>query len=161
VLTGTAGLVRAAQFTVDRDVPPDLPPVLGDRLAVSQCLENLVTNALKYGKDGRWLRLRAALAPPADGGPDAVEISVEDRGIGIDPDDLAHVFEPFYRSRSVQVAQIHGTGLGLALTKQIADALGGSIRVTSVPGQGSTFTLRLPVASHAATLSGAAAPVLD
>ena len=112
-------------------------------MAVSQCLENLVTNALKYGKEARWMRVRAALAPAADGGADAVQISVSDRGIGIDPGELARIFEPFYRSASVQVAQIHGTGLGLAVAKQIAEALGGSLTVHSVPGEGSTFTLQL------------------
>ena len=143
VLTGTEGLIRAAQFTVERDVQPDLPPVIGDRIAVSQCLENLVTNALKYGQEKRWIRLRAALAPAGNGQADAVDISVSDGGMGIEADDLPHIFDPFYRSRSAQKAQIHGTGLGLAVAKQIADALGGSLTVTSVSGQGSTFTLRL------------------
>lgn len=143
VLTVTGGLIRAAQFTVERDVAPDLPAVVGDRVAVSQCLENLVTNALKYGKDARWIRLSAGLAPVAEGGPRAVRISVSDRGMGIAPDDQAHIFEPFYRSPSVQVAQIHGTGLGLAVAKQIAEAMGGSLTVQSVPGVGSTFTLQL------------------
>jgi signal transduction histidine kinase len=152
VLAGTAGLIRAAQFTVERDVAPDLPAVVGDRLAVSQCLENLVTNALKYGKDARWIRLRAERARSADGGPDGVAISVSDRGIGIDSQDLGRIFEPFYRSRSVQIAQIHGTGLGLAVARQIAEALGGTLTVRSVPGEGSTFTLHLrqydPLAPH-------------
>jgi signal transduction histidine kinase len=143
VLTVTGGLIRAAQFTVEREVAPGLPPVVGDRMAVSQCLENLVTNALKYGKDARWIRLSASLVPAAEGGADAVDISVADRGIGIDPAEQAHIFEPFYRSRSVQVAQIHGTGLGLAVARQIAEALGGSLAVHSRPGTGSTFTLRL------------------
>jgi signal transduction histidine kinase len=143
VLTGTGGLIRAAQFTVEREVEPDLPAVIADRIAVSQCLENLVTNALKYGQEKRWIRLRAALAPGANGEPDAVEISVSDGGMGIEADDLPHIFDPFYRSRAAQKAQIHGTGLGLAVAKQIADSLGGTLTVTSVSGQGSTFTLRL------------------
>ena len=112
-------------------------------MAVSQCLENLVTNALKYGKAARWIRLEATRAPRADGGPDDVNISVSDRGIGIEPADLTRIFEPFYRSRAAQVAQIHGTGLGLAVAKEIAEALGGALTVRSVRGEGSTFTLRL------------------
>ena len=143
VLTGTGGLIRAAQFTVDCEVEPNLPAVIADRLAVSQCLENLVTNALKYGQEKRWIRLRAALARGSAGEPGAVEFSVTDGGMGIDADDLPHIFDPFYRSRSAQMAQIHGTGLGLAVAKQIAEALGGTLSVTSVSGQGSTFTLRL------------------
>ena len=143
VLDGTGALIRAAQFTVERDVAPGLPPIVGDRVAVSQCLENLVTNALKYGKEARWLRVRARLGPADGAGAGDVQISVSDRGIGIDAADLPRIFEPFYRSRSAHVAQIHGTGLGLAVARQIAEALGGSLAVTSTPGEGSTFTLTL------------------
>ena len=151
VLTGTGGLIRAAQFTVDCEVEPNLPAVIADRIAVSQCLENLVTNALKYGQEKRWIRLRAALAPGSNGEPGAVEFSVSDGGMGIDPDDLPHIFNPFYRSRSAQVAQIHGTGLGLAVARQIAEGLGGTLSVTSVPEEGSTFTLRLRAVDPAAS----------
>ena len=151
VLTGTGGLIRAAQFTVDCEVEPNLPAVIADRIAVSQCLENLVTNALKYGQEKRWIRLRAALAPGNNGEPGAVEFRVSDGGMGIDPDDLPHIFNPFYRSRSAQVAQIHGTGLGLAVARQIAEGLGGTLSVTSVPGEGSTFTLRLRAVDPAAS----------
>jgi signal transduction histidine kinase len=143
VLTGTGGLIRAAKFEVEKKVEDGLPRVAGDRMAVSQCLENLVTNALKYGRSAKWLRLSAALEPGATEDADQVCISVSDRGIGIDAHDLPHIFEPFYRSRAVQVAQIHGTGLGLAVAKQIAEALGGSLTVVSRPGEGSTFTLHL------------------
>jgi signal transduction histidine kinase len=139
VLASTGGLIRAAQFTVECDVDPSLPPVVGDRLAVSQCLENLVTNALKYGNEARWLKLRTRLAPDNS----AVEISVSDRGIGIASGDLTRIFEPFYRSRSVRVAQISGTGLGLAVARQIAQAMGGTLTVESEFERGSTFTLRL------------------
>jgi signal transduction histidine kinase len=144
VLASTEGLIRAAQFTIDRDVPADLPAVSGDLMAVSQCLENLITNALKYGKDQRWIGIGARVT---DAGKDAgyVQISVSDRGIGIAPDDLPRIFEPFYRSPSVRVAQIHGTGLGLALAKQVAESMGGALTVTSTPGKGSTFTLSLRV----------------
>ena len=144
VLASTEGLIRAAHVTVERDIPPDLPPVTGDLMAVSQCVENLVTNALKYGKEQRWIGIRAAVAE-SDAGRHEVRISVSDRGMGIDPADLPHIFEPFYRSASVRVAQIHGTGLGLALAAQIAHAMGGTLSVSSTPGQGSTFTLTLQV----------------
>ncbi len=123
VLTGTGGLIRAAQFTVEREVQPNLPPVIGDRIAVSQCLENLVTNALKYGQE-------AALDPAACGagarrqrrGRGSARSACPTGGMGIDADDLPHIFDPFYRSRAAQIAQIHGTGLGLAVAKQIAES---------------------------------------
>ena len=102
-----------------------------------------MTNALKYGQEKRWIRLSAAQAPGENGEADAVEISVSDGGMGIEADDLPTSSSRSTRSRSAQKAQIHGTGLGLAVAKQIADALGGSLTVSSVSGQGSTFTLRL------------------
>jgi signal transduction histidine kinase len=144
VLASTEGLIRAAHFTVERDIPAVLPSVAGDLMAVSQCVENLVTNALKYGKEQRWIGIRAFVAE-SDAGRPEVRISVSDRGMGIDPIDLPHIFEPFYRSASVRVAQIHGTGLGLALAAQIAHAMGGTLTVSSAPGQGSSFTLALQV----------------
>jgi len=140
-LASTEGLIRAAQFTIERDVPPDLPPIVGERMAVAQCVENLITNAVKYSRDERWIGIRARVD---DGkGEPQVQISVSDRGIGIAPEDLPHIFEPFYRSPSVRRSQIHGTGLGLALAQQVAEAMGGSLEAASVPGQGSIFTLSL------------------
>jgi signal transduction histidine kinase len=110
---------------------------------LSQCLQNLITNALKYGKAQRWIGVRAAWAPGADRGE--VQISVSDHGMGIESAELARVFEPFYRSHAAKEAQIHGTGLGLAVARRVAEAMNGRLSVTSQPGRGSTFTLHLPV----------------
>ena len=142
VLASTEGLIRAGQFTVERDVPPNLPPIIGERIAVSQCIENLITNAIKYSRDERRIGIRARVV---DAGTEQryVQISVSDSGIGIAADDLPHIFEPFYRSAAVRRAQIHGTGLGLALAKQVAESMGGALTVVSQPGRGSTFTLSL------------------
>jgi signal transduction histidine kinase len=158
-LLSTAGLIRTSQFTVERDISPDVPPVMGDLAALSQCLQNLITNALKYGSEQRWIRVRARLAEHGVRGKE-IQISVTDRGIGIGSTDLSHIFEPFYRSPSVTAAQIRGTGLGLPLAKSIAEAMKGHLTVTSVPGRGSTFTLHLPCADHPvpeAVRAGAAA----
>ena len=75
-----------------------------------------------------------------------LNVSVSDRGIGIAAADLRHIFKPFYRSPSVAVTPIRGTGLGLAVAKGVAEAMNGHLSVTSVPGHGSTFTLHLPCA---------------
>jgi len=75
-----------------------------------------------------------------------VQLSVRDRGRGIDPEDLPHVFEAFYRGRYAVDRQIHGNGLGLSLVKRIAEAHGGRVTVQSAPGEGATFTLHLPAA---------------
>jgi signal transduction histidine kinase len=148
-LLSTEGLIRAAQFTVERDVARDLPPVTGDLLALSQVLQNLVTNALKYGQEQRWLRVRATKVDHGLTGKE-IQISVSDRGMGISDTDLPRIFEPFYRSASVAAAQIHGTGLGLTLARRMAEAMKGQLTVTSDLGTGSTFTLHLPCADQAA-----------
>ena len=143
-LKHTESLIRSAGFTVERAIEPDLPQVNADFQALSRCLENLITNAVKYGGDERWIGVRAfrAISPQHE---KEVCISVEDRGIGIDPQDLKEIFEPFYRSPAVTAAQIHGNGLGLPLAARIAEAMGGRLRVQSVPGKGSSFTVHLPV----------------
>ena len=144
-LASTATLADAGQFTIERTVEPDLPPVLGDQTALTQCVENLVTNALKYSGNARWIGVHAFSAVDASGTRE-VRVAVADRGLGIDPVDRGRIFEPFYRSPTVVAAQIHGTGLGLALARSMATLMGGRITVESEPGRGSTFTLHLPVA---------------
>jgi signal transduction histidine kinase len=152
-LSSTQGLLDAAHFRVERDVPSDLPLVRGDLVALTQCLQNLVTNALKYGRDQRWLAIRARVVASAAPNTE-VQIAVEDRGIGIARSDLPRIFEPFYRSASASAAQIHGTGLGLALAKSVAEAMGGHLTVSSDVGRGSIFTIHLPA------LDAVASPVM-
>ena len=145
-VTGTSELIHKAGFTLEQHISPDLPKVLGDRSALSQCLQNLITNALKYGDQGRWIAIRAS----ADGGRDhpEIRISVQDRGKGIERTELHQIFEPFYRAKAALAGQIHGTGLGLPIAKSLAEAMGGRISVTSEVGVGSIFTLHLPVAGQ-------------
>jgi signal transduction histidine kinase len=150
-LASTEGLIRAAHFTIEREVEPGLPPVMGDKVALTQCLQNLVTNALKYGRDRQWLGIRARLVDRGPGERE-IQIAVSDRGIGIAKADLPHIFEPFYRSPAVTAAQIHGTGLGLSLAKDTAEAIGGRLTVASDPGRGTTFTLHLPCTAAVAEL---------
>jgi signal transduction histidine kinase len=141
-LSNTAGLIQEAHFKVEQDIEQNLPQVTGDLSALSQCVQNLITNALKYGGAQRWIGIQARLAER--GLSKEIEISISDRGIGIESADLPHIFEPFYRSPLVAAAQIHGTGLGLPLAKSIAEAMKGELLVKSIPGRGSTFTLHLP-----------------
>jgi len=132
--------------TLEEHIEPGLPPVLGDLSAVGACLRNLIANALKYGGEERWIGL-SATCRKIEGNAKEVRFSVQDHGEGISASELQRIFEPFYRSPKVVAAQIHGTGLGLALAKRIAEALGGRISVVSELGVGSTFTLHLPAAS--------------
>jgi len=142
-LSGTAGLIRTAEFHVEQQIEPNLPRIVGDLPALSQCVQNLITNALKYGSEQKWIGIQARLIEHGLTGKE-IQISVSDRGIGIAPEELRHIFEPFYRSPSVTAAQIHGTGLGLPLAKSIMEAMKGQVTVKSAPGRGSTFTLHLP-----------------
>jgi len=148
-LSGTAGLIRTAGFHVEQQTEPNLPRIVGDLPALSQCVQNLITNALKYGSEQKWIGIQARLAEHGLTGRE-IQISVSDHGIGIAPDELRHIFEPFYRSPSVTAAQIHGTGLGLPLAKSIVEAMKGQVTVKSAPGRGSTFTLHLPCVEHSA-----------
>ena len=122
------------------DVAQDLPPVRGDSSAVMQCLRNLLSNAVKYRGQTKKITL-AAVAEDR-----LVRFDVSDFGLGIGPEDLPHIFEPFYRGRQAVDAQIQGSGLGLSLAKEAAEASGGTLTAASHLGSGSTFTLRLPVA---------------
>jgi signal transduction histidine kinase len=140
-----AAVIREAGVQLDCYIEPGLPEVIGDEAALAHCLQNLVTNAVKYGGERRWVGIRARLGKDETGRPE-VQISVEDKGLGIPSQELRHIFEPFYRSPSVVASQIRGTGLGLSLARTIAEAMNGTLTVASVPGQGSSFILHLPVA---------------
>ena len=139
-----ATLVEGNGFEVDQDVQEGLPNIMGDLPALSQCIQNLVVNAVKYSGRSRRVGISASLHG-AKANQREVRISVQDYGRGISSSELGHIFEPFYRSPGVVDAQIHGTGLGLAVAKRIAQAMGGRLSVVSVVDVGSTFTLHLPV----------------
>jgi signal transduction histidine kinase len=146
VLSSSEELIKGAGFAVDLHIEPDLPPVMADASGISQCLQNLIGNAVKYGGDDRRIALRAFVAPLEHGAGREVRISITDRGIGIDASELTRIFDPFYRSPRVNAAQIHGTGLGLSLAKRIAESMGGRLSVVSELSAGSTFSLHLQIA---------------
>jgi signal transduction histidine kinase len=130
-------------WQIERHFADDLPLVLTDGPALEGALKNLFENALKYAARGKWLSVNARTAQARKGRE--VQITVADRGPGIAPKDLPHIFEPFYRGQSETAATTSGTGLGLCLVERNLRALGGSVTVRSAPGEGASFTLHLPV----------------
>jgi len=121
------------------------PPILGDAQWLKQALINLLDNALRYTPSGGTVTVR--LQTVGEG----VVLAVEDTGHGIEPEHLPHLFERFYRSDWARAKDSGGTGLGLPIVKEIAEAHGGSISVTSDVDKGSTFTLRLLAQTHQTT----------
>jgi two-component system phosphate regulon sensor histidine kinase PhoR len=142
-LAGTVGQIRSAGVRIEQTTETDLPQVWGDFKALTQCLQNLIVNAVKYGGNGGWIGIFTSVVAKPNFTWEVV-VTVEDKGLGISSEDLKRIFDPFYRSPAVTGEQIHGSGLGLAIVKSIAEAMGGSLTVQSDLGKGSSFSLHLP-----------------
>jgi two-component system, OmpR family, phosphate regulon sensor histidine kinase PhoR len=130
------------------DVPDDLPDVLGDRDELTQIFQNLLDNAIKYGRAGTEVTVAAGIArrPPATGERDQtglIAITVRDRGDGIAREHLARLTERFYRVDTARSRELGGTGLGLAIVKHIVARHRGSLEIDSTRGVGSEFTVLL------------------
>ncbi len=143
-LSAAVTAIDGNRLSLEKIVDPNLPMVRADPDLLSECLLNLISNALKYGGDAQWLGIRAQTVETGHG--TGVQITVEDRGIGISAAELRHVFEPFYRGQTARSAQIRGTGLGLSLAREAANSMGARITVKSAVGKGSAFTLHIPPA---------------
>ena len=121
--------------------------VFGDETLLATALHNLVSNAIQYSPKGSRVGVGVS---ETDG---IVEIAVTDQGVGIQEDELDRVFERFFRSDPARSRNTGGSGLGLSIVKHVVQNHGGDVRVWSQPGNGSTFTMRLPAASAAAAAS--------
>lgn len=133
--------VQIGKHELLTEIAPDLPRMSLDVNKMKEVLLNLLSNAIKYSPDGGEIRVSARVF---EGN---LRIDIADSGIGISPENVKRLFEPFFRVESEQMATIRGTGLGLAITKKIVEAHGGSIQIASVLGRGSTFTILLPIVS--------------
>jgi signal transduction histidine kinase len=137
----TTGMLGEEVGVTEVHTVPDTPVRLAvDRGRIREMLLNMVTNAIKYTPQGGTVSLSL------DQDDESVTFTVRDSGIGIAPGDLPHIFERFWRADPARsrTGDRPGVGLGLAITKWIAEAHGGSITVQSRPGRGSIFTVRLP-----------------
>ncbi|HEX2123615.1 MAG TPA: response regulator [Thermoanaerobaculia bacterium] len=140
------GMTRShPRFVVD--IPPDLPQIETDLAKFKQVLFNLLSNAVKFSPPDSPIAIRARL----EGGQ--ITVSVRDEGIGIDPAHHGIIFEEFRQVDGTVRREFGGTGLGLALVKRFVELQGGSARVESALGAGSTFSFTLPVRSRAAVIA--------
>jgi PAS domain S-box-containing protein len=124
-------------------LPADLPRVRADADRLRQTLRNLISNATKYSPDGGAVTVSAEVCETG------VRVAVRDEGIGMDAETQSKLFTRFYRADSTATRRIGGTGLGLALVKEIVEAHGGEVGVESEPGAGSVFHFTLPLADEA------------
>jgi signal transduction histidine kinase len=133
VTSSAAGINRRITFTADDDVPR----VIANSQALTTVVDHLIDNAVKYSPNGDPIQL-AVVA-----GGHSVQVSVSDSGIGMDEEQLAHCFDRFWQAESTDVRRFGGTGIGLYIVQSLVDAMGGTMTVESVPGEGSTFTVQL------------------
>ena len=164
------GLVNAKNLNLFIDTEDVVhEDVIADRLRLNQVLINIVGNAIKYTQSGGDIMIRLTEKPCSVKDRTTFEFSVKDNGIGMSKEFLEHIFESFSRERSSTVTGIQGTGLGMAITKNIVDMMGGTITAESEQGKGSLFrvTLNLKLAAESVqytqipALSGARALVVD
>jgi signal transduction histidine kinase len=139
-LANCTAALQNARIEVEVHVAQDLPLVEANIRMVNRCLQNLIQNVVKYAAVGQWMAIRVDTVTLAEG--ERVQISVEDRGPGISPADLPHIFEPFYRGRDGEASQAPGVGLGLTLVKRVVEAHSGRIEV-KCSDRGALFSLLL------------------
>jgi len=139
VVTSMQDRVRHEGFSIELEIKKGLPMIMLDRDAVTQAITNLIDNAVKYSGGSRRVLVTAS-----DEGA-SLQIAVKDLGIGIREEDLDKVFERFFRGGDELTRTVRGSGLGLALVREIVEAHHGNVRAESEPGKGSTFFIRLPL----------------
>jgi len=133
ITTLLAADAQASNVHIELKVAKELPPLRADRNHLKQILFNLILNGVQAMPSG------GALSVEADRAQDFLRLTVIDRGVGIDPDKLSKIFEPYFTTKT------NGSGLGLAIARRIIEAHGGNIAVESVPGQGARFRVSLPI----------------
>jgi signal transduction histidine kinase len=125
-------------ITVTSDIDPSLGEMSGDEFSINEMITNLLFNAVKYTPENKSVHLEAKSYD------DFVQIDISDTGIGIPADEVAHVFDEFFRASNAKKTEKDGTGLGLSIVKQIVERHGGEITVESRQGEGTKFTVTLP-----------------
>ena len=147
VADGLQVLARDRGVDIKIDMPPEALTIRGDRDELIRAFENLVENALKYGSSGKRIEITGRREQTSEGGAEAL-IAVRDFGPGIAPEHLPRLTERFYRVDVGESRAQGGTGLGLSLAKHVFNRHRGRLTIDSIPGQGATFTARLPLISE-------------
>ncbi len=147
------GMAAKGGVTFEVEVPEDLPPLEADPVKFKQILYNLLSNAVKFSPERSAVTISSRLVPADEGSgaPEAIEVAVRDRGIGIAEADRALIFEEFRQADGTATRRFAGTGLGLALVRKLVTLHGGTVDVESALGEGSTFTVTLPRRARAAS----------
>ena len=165
VLRGVADTLQlqlaGKQMRIDIAAPASLPAVLGDRDQLIQVFQNLLDNALKYGRPGSAVEVAIDVQPAAATGAQPgrqVAVAVRDHGEGIAREHLPRLTERFYRVDHARSRELGGTGLGLAIVKHIVNRHRGSLHIDSVEGEGSSFTVTLPAGEMAPATGPKAGP---
>jgi len=140
----TKGLAQKKRQTVEFSMSPASIHLLSDARRLKQMLVNLLSNAIKFTPANGSLGLEVL----TDEAEQVIELTVWDKGIGIAPENIEKLFQPFVQLESSLARQYEGTGLGLSLVQRLTELHGGSVQVESTLGQGSRFTIRLPWSSH-------------
>ncbi len=137
---------RRRGITVTQNIADPNARVIGDTTRVKQILINLLSNAVKYNSEGGLIHIETRSGPR-----DSIDISVTDTGLGMTPQQLSHLFQPFNRLGRER-SSLEGTGIGLVISQRLAELMGGALRARSTAGEGSSFILSLPRAERPDTL---------
>ena len=144
IAAGMEPMLKAGAVTLRLEVPPHLPKIPADADQLAQLFTNLLDNALKYGKRGGEIRLRASAGPDPRFEPGGVVVAVADNGAGIAREHLPRLTERFYRVDKGRSRAVGGTGLGLAIVKHVVNRHRGRLLIESEVGKGTVFTVWLP-----------------
>jgi signal transduction histidine kinase len=134
----TSSAAEARQIALRAEIEPSIPPITADGDRLIQVLTNLLSNALRYAPENGHVAVRVSRAG------DRVRLSVEDDGPGIAPEDMSYVFERFWRGDKSRSRGSGGSGIGLAIVRQLVEMHGGTVGVESQVGHGATFWIELP-----------------
>jgi two-component system sensor histidine kinase/response regulator len=138
-LDALKSLAEEKKVSLALEVPPGLPPIKGSRVLLEEIFTNLISNAIKYNREGGWVKVSFKKKDQQ------VQLEISDNGIGIEEEHLPRLFDEFYRVNGRRTAPVKGWGLGLSIVKRMVEAHGGGIVVKSRFGEGTIFTVTFPM----------------